>query len=231
MLVLSHHKCATTWLSAYVERFAALNRLSFAVTHLSATVPEGAVAVMVNADWPAVRERPEPRLHVLRNPLDIVVSAYHSHLRTHALEGWPELAAQRAVLEQVSREAGLFLTLAFLERDDFHSGAVGPLHALRHWDFDAPGVATLRMEDAVREGGRPVGEWLAERHPDAILPDPEDFAFARFSGRAPGAVDEASHYRSGRAGQWRDELPEPLVAYLRAHFHALLARFYPDSLA
>lgn len=230
MLVLSHHKCATTWLSGYLDAFTLANHLSFAVTHRSADCPQADVMCLINSEYRFAAQFPIPKLHIIRNPLDLIVSAYHSHQRTHALDGWPQLERQRAVLEGCSREAGMALTLAFLERDDFHDWAVGPLHALRQWEFSDPEMETLRMEDAVVDGGARIGHWLQQHLPAAQIPDPSAFGFDRLSGRAVGTVDDSSHYRSGRHGQWREELPLPVIAYVRAHYARILEMYYPECL-
>jgi hypothetical protein len=232
MLVLSHHKCATKWLHAYLSRFAELNSLPFTITHLSFAAPDPVVplACMVNADYAFSAALPGPKLHVLRNPLDLVVSAYHSHLATHALDDWPELAQQRAALRTLDRAAGMMRTIEFLERPDFYRGAVGSLYALRHWKLDDPAMATLRMEDAVAGNGTLIGSWLRAILPGSDLPDPAEFSFETYSGRRPGEVDDSSHYRAGVAGRWRQELPDAAISYLREVYGAVLARYYPADL-
>ena len=88
------------------------------------------------------------------------------------------------------------------------------------------------MEDLVTDISSVLGKSLLENLSDAIkLPELEEFTFERMSGgRHVGAIDETSHYRSGLPGQWRRELPEPVISYVRAHFHAILERYYPDML-
>jgi hypothetical protein len=229
--LLSHHKCATNWQVSYATDFARINELDFAATHESDSVPQADVVCLINASYPVITPLDPPKLHLIRNPLDLLVSAYHSHLRSHSTDGWPELARQREVLARATLEEGLFLTLAFLERTDFGSGALGPFHVLRAWDWEDPGIATLRMEDAVQAGGGRLGEWLLANTAGTKLPEPDAFSFESMAGRPAGSIDESSHYRSGKPGQWRDVMPSVLVAYLRIEFAAILERFYPESLA
>lgn len=227
----AHHKCATNWLVKYLTDFSERNGRTIFLSHLTyADIPEDAdVILQMNAVY---EERlPDPhvhRVHVVRNPLDIIVSAYHSHRRTHSDLLWPELTRQRRVLEAVSDEAGLFLTLAFLERDDFHSGAVGPLHALRHWRFDDADYRTIRMEDMVAAPSTVLAPILGKVG-DGLPPD-HDHSFAAISGRTPGRLDETSHYRSGTPDRWRIELPPAVVDYVRTHFEEMLRLFYPAAL-
>jgi hypothetical protein len=146
-VLLTHHKCASTWLITYRAQVAAMNGLRFGHMHRSERLAEGQldIVALTNADYSFVRNRVLSGIHVIRNPLDLICSAYYSHLSTHSLEGWPELELQRTVLKSVSKPEGLMLTLTFLERSDFYSGAIGPLLALRHWDFSDEAFSTLRM--------------------------------------------------------------------------------------
>ncbi len=191
------------------------------------------VSILTNAVYDVVRDHIEcPAIHIIRNPLDIVVSAYYSHFSTHDVEGWPALGDQRRVLAGCSREQGFFLTLAFLERADFYTGTPGPLHALRCWNFDDERICTVRMEDIVKDVNYQLGGFLIENLAGPIeLPSPGDFTFERITGgRHAGEIDDRSHYRSGRPGEWRRDLPEPVINYIRTHFRPLLERYYRDSL-
>jgi hypothetical protein len=230
--ILTHHKCASTWLGRYLHEFCGLNSLKLAGTHYSnLTLDRSAdVTACINASYEFVRDNLDEGIHVIRNPLDIVVSAYYSHRNTHPLDGWPELASQRQILQAVSEREGMFLTLAFLERDDFYSGAVGPLHALRHWNFDDERFCTLRMEDIVLDPELVLGSILKSRFPDSILPPADNHTFEAVSGRQIGKIDDNSHYRSGKADQWKEVLPDAIISYVRIYFASILERFYPDSI-
>jgi len=173
-----------------------------------------------------------PCLHVIRNPLDIIVSAYYSHRATHSEEGWPELSDQRGILAPLSKSDGFFLTLAFLERSDFYPRTLGPLASLRNWRFDDTRIRTVRMEDVVADVNTVLGSFLSENISAVMrLPESGEFEFERITGgRKPGDIDDTSHFRSGLSGAWRNELPFAIVAYVRVHFRALLERFYPDAL-
>jgi hypothetical protein len=232
-LVLTHHKCASTFVGIYLNKVCDLNDLRMFRSNLGTARPEFDLSLLTNATYRQIEDAIDgPAIHIIRNPLDIVVSAYYSHRSTHHLGGWPHLSDQRAILTRCSKEAGLFLTLAFLEQAEFYRDTPGPLHALRQWNFDDRRIRTVRMEDLVTDVGSLLGETLGSSMPAGVdLPAPEDFTFERITGgRRAGEVDEASHYRSGRPGSWRDELPEPIIAYVRAHFRDLLQRYYPDAL-
>ena len=114
---------------AYVSDLARLNGLTVAATQYGDRLPDGDadIVLLVNADYGFVSGTAGEGLHVIRNPLDVVVSAWHSHRTTHSTDGWPELAAQRARLRAVSKAEGLAMTAAFISRPDFYPGTPGPL--------------------------------------------------------------------------------------------------------
>ncbi len=233
MYILAHHKCATVFIARYMRAYCSMNALTMFQTHLSGVrlLHPHDVVVMTNASYGSLFGEIEGGIHVIRNPLDLIVSAYYSHKATHPVDAWPELAVQRRVLCSVDRHDGMLLTLSFLEREDFFEGAEGPLRALRRWNFDDQRFANVRMEDLVRLPNEVLGPLLQAQRPDLTLPDAENHTFEAVTGRAPGVIDDGSHYRSGRPDQWRTELPQSVVEYVRAHFRPLLDRFYPEVLA
>lgn len=77
-------------------------------------------------------------VHMVRNPLAVVVSAYFSHLKTHKIQpisqAWVKLARQRDLLQGLPKSDGLTATIAFLCDCEFYPATPGPLHALANWD-------------------------------------------------------------------------------------------------
>ena len=232
-IFFSHHKCGSTWIDHYLQKTGSLNQLIYESTHLSRKLPAGNMVLLKNASYDFARHNRLAGCHVVRNPLSVLSSAYFSHLRTHPTDGWPELAGQRALLSSVDRTTGMFLTLAFIERADFYSGAIGPLYGLRSWDYNDAGFHTLKMEDLVLSPAHFFSQSFAFMGMEDIrLPDDRDFAFAKFAdAREPGQVAEVSHYRSGNPDDWRNHVPSAVVAYVRLHFRPLLERWYPEVLA
>ena len=233
--MLTHHKCATSFLKYYVEEFASANGLSLFYSHYGTAyrAPDRDLTYITNSNYAAVsQDLSVPTLHVVRNPMDLLISAYWSHYKNHSVHDWPALADQRDVLQGCSFEEGLFLTLAFLERGEFYPDTPGPLMALRSWRFDDPRIHTVRMEDMVQDVNSSVGAFLGQIFgctTDAM--DPERFTFERMSGgRKPGEVDTDSHYRAGLPDEWRTTLPPSLIAYIRAHYRDLLERYYPEAM-
>ena len=165
-------------------------------------------------------------IHLVRNPINLIASAYFSHRNSHPTDNWPELVKQRALLESVDVDDGLYLTIPFLERADINAGAVGPLFALRTWDYDDDRFLTLRIEDLTADARSTLQGVPALR--DLVSPPAELFSFAAMSGgRMPGEVDDHSHYRSGAPDEWKKHTAT-LLGYVRTFLPELVARHYPE---
>ena len=80
-------------------------------------------------------------VHVVRDPRDIVVSAYFSHLHSHSTDLWPELAAHRERLRSMPKTEGLMLEIEFRTEQ---------LAAMRDWDYGQEHVLEMRFEELVR---------------------------------------------------------------------------------
>ena len=216
----------------YLKGVCALNNFRMFHSYDGMAQPklEFNISFLMNAEYPLIKRVTRlPAIHIIRNPLDIVQSAYYSHHATHGVDNWPQLEVQRQLLANCSKEEGILLTLAFMERDEMSPRTPGPLHALRHWCFDDPHISTVRMEDLVGDVNSVLGTHLTNSLGRNIrLPPSSEFTFERVSGgRRAGDVDNASHYRTGRPGAWRTELPKPVIAYVQANFRTILERSYP----
>lgn len=154
-----HHKCASTWIHRILAEFARQAGLRHAYLHnagqfggdLGAYVERHRLDLVsyVNADVDRLEGLPPFRgFHVVRDPRDLVVSAYFSHLGTHATEGWPALAEHRARLRELPKEEGLRLEMEF---------SAPILDDLRRWDYGRPDVLELRQEELTRS---PYGAFL-----------------------------------------------------------------------
>jgi hypothetical protein len=225
----SHHKCASRWAISYFKEIARLNARSFFHSDYSIDVAkiDSDLAFFGNSSYDRASENNLVGLHFVRNPLNLIVSAYFSHLKTHPEDGWENLTTQRALLKAVNRNDGLHLTTLFLDRSDINAGAIGPLFAMRSWNYDDPRFLTVRVEDIVAAPSQTMRKLPA--FADLALPQDAGFCFEAISGgRVLGQIDENSHYRSGDANEWKKHIPDALVSYVQAYFPQLLSRFYPD---
>jgi sulfotransferase family protein len=237
---LTHHKCGSNWLVKILDDHCHTHGLSVFKSHRSRGGPPRNhpydYHLYVNSDYGyaanryrALLDRDEGRvLHVIRNPLDIVVFAYYSHRYTHPVEGWSALACQRNVLRGLSREAGMMATWVFLERADFDTGMIGPLASIRTWNYDDRRFRTLCMEDLVSEQGHTSGDLRRLLGPEVSAVMARNTFQSLSGGRDRGTVDERHHYRSGVPHQWKHEMPRSLARALYHHYRDVVDTFYPE---
>ena len=146
-----HHKGATGWIDGVLRETCFHLGWRFRVVHrpvdwarsgsLRAYVEQERPDILAytNADLEQAKTLPPHQaFHVVRDPRDVLVSAYFSHLGTHPTDNWPELEAHRAKLQTVSKEEGLMLEMEF-SRPTFDEFA--------QWDYDQPHVLELKMEE------------------------------------------------------------------------------------
>jgi Sulfotransferase domain len=241
--ITGHHKTGTQWLIKIMLYLAQRNGFTFMATHLSVEygTESGAYChFTANACYQHIPSSVTRAIHIIRDPLDILVSAYYSHARSHPTNGWDDLARHRAALLACGTEAGYQLEMAYLFSHNFQfiDGSVevvAPFAALETWNWDDPRFLTIRMEDLTSDpeqcfrrmfafADKPVPDGLAEAIGQA--------SFDKMSGgRQKGAVDDNSHYRRGLPGEWRNTLPPATVEAMRVRFKDLLQRFYPETLA
>jgi len=76
--------------------------------------------------------------HVVRDPRDIVVSAYFSHLKSLNAPTWQELSDLRERLSGLSKEDGLLFELDYLEQQ---------FREMAAWDYNQPHILELKLEE------------------------------------------------------------------------------------
>jgi hypothetical protein len=81
---------------------------------------------------------PARAFHVIRDPRDILVSAYFSHRNSHPTDGLPHLAEHRERLRSTSKEEGLLLEMEF---------SAGALRDIAEWNYGRPEILEVRMEE------------------------------------------------------------------------------------
>lgn len=212
-----HHKCATTWVRYLVERLCSLRGDRWAVFDnprqfdgdLAGTIQRRRLDFIAytNANRRHLAGLPPFRgFHVVRDPRDILVSAYFSHLSSHPTEGWPELEGHRQQLRQQSREDGLIAEMGF---------SASVFEDIATWDYGRAEVLELRFEDLV---ARPYETML------------EAFAFVDMVADRPAtagdyaklALHRATGFLEGRMkGRLRaiGRLERPPVEVLLAEIH------------
>lgn len=150
-LYLSHHKCATKYALTVLRTVGygqGWNVFDFHAPDqfdgdLASVQPatEGDLVFWGNAEWEHLAELDFHRAcHVVRDPRDMLVSAYFSHRESHSTEHWPELEGHRRRLRSASKAEGLMMEIEFM---------APVFQAMEAWDYGDPRVREVRFEDLV----------------------------------------------------------------------------------
>ncbi|WP_435257053.1 FkbM family methyltransferase [Thioclava sp. FR2] len=240
--IWNHHKCATGFMTRTLNTIAEKNGLQFWMddrgdADVSAARKQADILHIKNAHSGMLSDPDAGGIHIIRNPFSVVVSAYFSHLRTHAIAlktgTWVKLAQQRERTSVLNKRDGLSATIDFLLDQEFFPATPGPLHALSNWPYEDQRFFPLLMEEFVKA---PVTNLLSamaqsgnDTLPYRVLPDDSDLTFKKMSnGRSVGQTDETSHYRSGDPNDWKLHLEPEHRAAIRKACRPVFERFYPD---
>lgn len=146
-----HHKCASGWIDNILREFCLHMGIKFKIVHQPYSFEQyGTLGPLVEAekiqflayintttvytqDLKVYRG-----FHAVRDPRDIVVSAYFSHLKSLKAPTWEELNELRDRLQGLSKEEGLFFELDYLEKQ---------FQEMAAWDYNQPHILELKMEE------------------------------------------------------------------------------------
>jgi len=205
-----HHKAASTWIFNICS--AICDRLDLRFE----TNPELGQGNNLQADFLAfgnasiehVKELGDFRgFHVIRDPRDIVVSAYFSHKYSHPMEEYDWLSESRKLLKEMPQDEGIHYSIEW--RDE-------QFERMKQWRYGDGRIFESRFETITRWPElefRNAFKFLG-LYPDRLTPSLLDeileaHAFKNLSGgREIGTEDIQSHYRKGTPGDWMNHLKE-----------------------
>lgn len=95
--------------------------------------------------------------HVVRDPRDVIVSAYFSHLYSHSDRFWPELKDYRQQLKNVTKEEGLIITIKNLELLKTDGVELQFFNSLETWNYTLPNILEIKFEEFIN---RPYSVFL-----------------------------------------------------------------------
>lgn len=143
-----HHKCATKYILAILKRICGDCGLKLMTVssfeqvgeNLQPSISESSPDVLahLNAHWQHAAQLVNVRgFHVIRDPRDILVSAYFSHLHSHETRGWSELEAHRNVLRKLDKDQGLMAEMDF---------STPVFRAMSEWKYGEANILEVRFE-------------------------------------------------------------------------------------
>ena len=147
-----HHKCASMWIREIIADVCSLTNMRLAQVSRASDLPNSDFSAFLAATQPDFLVYSNAELqhvaslgklrgfHVVRDPRDIIVSGYFSHLYSHPVNSWPGLAEHRERLRKVDRRQGLLLEIEFNTR---------VLQDIFEWNYQNPDILELRMENLI----------------------------------------------------------------------------------
>lgn len=226
-----HYRAGSSWVVSILNSICEARGFRFVLYHKWAGDDINHVAILadINAELHhKERIRPHRGFHVIRDPRDIVISAYFSHLHSHALGDW--LVEQRRSLASLDQDEGILATIDFRSKQ---------FRRMSDWNYSDPNILEAKFEDLIEDsasqfnrilefldlGPRRLGRNLVE----TIL---RDHTFRRLSGgRSRGEEKLDHHYRSGTPGDWRRYFSDKNKEYFKERYGQLVIDlgYEPDS--
>lgn len=228
-----HHKCATQYVNSIIRQVCRNIGLKFISVHnpqmfnnnLRKYVDESDIDFIayINANYCyAGLLNNYKGFHVVRDPMDIVVSAYFSHLYSHPTSEWPQLEEFRKNLKQLSKDDGLILEMSF-RKNQFEQ--------MYNWNYTLPIVLEIKMEVLTANPNNIFLEifqfiGFKDESINKVLSQAiQDNQFSKLAGgRKPGEEDVKNHYRKGLAGDWINHFSKRHIDFFKEHYNDLLIK-------
>jgi hypothetical protein len=243
---LGHHKSGTRYIGLIFEEFCEqfdidfheINNPKWFGYDIERKLPDHRpiCAKYMNAKYRYVETLRDFRgFHVIRDPRDLAVSAYFSHLHSHSTRDWPELVEHREKLRALDFDDGLLADMEFTDQLVTDGFPITVFPAMDQWNYDDPRILEMRFEDVVRDPLAHLTKAFAfiglfdpasSDHRECLERLVRDYSFKHMSGgREPGQADDRHHYRSGVPGEGRSRLKPVHLRWFEDRYPALLARF------
>ena len=169
--------------------------------------------------------------HIIRDPRDMIVSGYFYHLWT--TEQWAHLPrpehggrTYQEHLSSLDRHDGLLAEI---------QNTAPRVRRMLEWDYHNPRFLELKYEDVIENEEAAFTAifdkyGFDEKSIERSVQIAAGFSFTRKTGRSIGAVQEGSHTRSGKSGQWVEYFEEEhKVAFVETLGDALIQLGYEES--
>jgi hypothetical protein len=203
----------------------------------------------INADQASVSSLTMPfrAVHVVRDPRDVLVSAYFSHLHSHPTTRWPELVEFRSRLAGLNTKDGLLAELDFISELPTNGYNLRPFRSMMEWNYADSRILELKFEDMVTDpdsffrrmachlllSGTPLAVYVSRIKRKLVgtprlLEDGEvlDIVGRRTFTKLSG---QSHHYRKGEPGEWRDYFDKDIALEFERRFPGLLQQLGYES--
>lgn len=166
-------------------------------------------------------------INVYRDPRDMIVSCYFSHLFSHQTKDWYQLLSHRKFLEGVSEEEGINDEMDFSQEfiEDLGSFDFRDI-SFKHFDLMYIGRNSDSILLFIIEVLRHFGKRQFTTKESKFLINLADASiFSKLSnGREPGQEDQKHHFRNGKAGDWKNHFSELNKEKFKEKYNYILLR-------
>ena len=226
IFVGTHHKAMTTYFKAVLKLLAFGLGVRFEDISKEAPRANTRVFLSTHSRTPWSEIGPYRGIHIMRDPRDMIVSSYHYHLWTNEL--WAHVPddngqTYQEKLKAADKAAGLFMTIRhfiYFSRE-----------TLENWDLDDPDILEVPYDALMGEDRAKIYDeiftfmGLTGRAHELGVRLMHLFEAGKRSKISSNAPNERAHIRSGRSGQWKDELEPEHIAYIDQELGHVLDKF------
>ena len=154
-MFFGHHKCATGWIDNILREICLHMGIRFKIVHqpysferygtLGPLVQQERIQFLsyINTNVHYTHDlKVYKGFHVVRDPRDIVVSAYFSHLHSLKAPTWEELNMLRENLQNRTKQEGLMFELEYLQQQ---------FREMAEWDYNQGHILEVKMEELSKD--------------------------------------------------------------------------------
>ena len=149
-----HHRSGSTYVRSILERLCIYQGLTTAAIHREEDVDHQIstdLLILTNASLGSLQKLNYSRgFHIIRDPRDVVVSSYFSHLYSHKTNIWKELIAHRLFLESLDFDEGLTHEFTTCRKQQFED--------MTQWNYSNPNVLEIKFENMIKD---PQTVWVS----------------------------------------------------------------------
>lgn len=220
----AHHKSGSVWISMIMESIAKKHGLKMASINNDpiSKYPNDRMLYSYTSQSPFDHDN-YVGSHMVRDPRDIVVSAYFYHQWSQ--EGWEKTynfrngETYQETLKRLPKCEGIHFEMRGWTKD--------VLKAMTDWDYNNPRIREVKYEDLITspdEHFQKLFEFWGVNpiYMNDCLEISRQYHMTRQTGRKVGEIKLGTHMRSGKPGQWQEHFDASHRLYFKSKYGKLL---------
>ncbi|MCU0533213.1 MAG: sulfotransferase domain-containing protein [Hydrococcus sp. Prado102] len=205
-----HHKVGTAWFNNVLQGIAKEYELNYQHSSQDELKTNTDIFLQNHSIIDFSKLPPYKGSHMIRDPRDVIISGYFYHLWTQ--EEWAHIPKKQyngmsyqEYLNSLDRENGIIAEIERFAGFDFK-------HMIK-WNYENPQIIEIKYEDIIQNEQKIFYEifkhyGFSEDTIKVSLKIAEKYSFKNVAKRNTGEINNKSHLRSGRSGEWKDYFKE-----------------------